>query len=76
MALLKRQSILFEVFDDQSPTLGNSYVGIWTHYPFEEANNGTLTATQTPGASLSFIFSGTQIVYSWPCCVVPTLWWK
>ena len=75
MALLKRQATL-EIFDDQSPTLWNSYVGIWTRYSSEGANNGTLTATKTSGASLSFSFSGMQIVYAWPCCVVPMSWWK
>ena len=51
-------SALFEVFDDQSPSLWNSYVGNWSHYPYPGANNGTVTATATPGASLSFNFSG------------------
>ena len=70
MALLKRQDVTFEIFDDQSPTLWNSFVGNWTRYSAQNFNNDTVTATPTPGASLSFTFSGTQIVYAWSCCVV------
>jgi len=60
MALLKRQAVTFEVFDDQSPTLWGSYVGNWTHYSNDGFNNNTITATPNPGASLSFSFSGSQ----------------
>jgi hypothetical protein len=60
MALLKRQSVTYEIFDDQGPTLWNSYVGNWTGYPFQGAINNTVTATPTLGASLSFTFSGSQ----------------
>jgi hypothetical protein len=63
-------AIDFVVFDDWSLTLRNSYVGNWTHYPVEGFNNDTITATPTPGASISFNFSGIQIVYAWPRCVV------
>lgn len=61
MALLKRQTFTYEVFDDQGPALINSFVGNWTRGT--EAgiglNNNTYTATPTPGAYFSFTFSGT-----------------
>lgn len=62
MALTRRQTLNYEVFDDQSPTLWNSFVGNWTHYTDGNFNNGTITATPTTGASLSFTFSGMQVV--------------
>ena len=62
MALLRRQAANYEIFDDQSPTLWGSYVGNWTHYTQNGFNNDTVTATPTPGASLTFTFSGTQVV--------------
>ena len=65
MALLRRQAVNFEIFDDQSPILWSSYVGNWTHYSEDGFENGTITATPTPGASLSFTFSGIQLVYAW-----------
>lgn len=70
MALLKRQDLTFEVFDDQSPTLWNSFVGNWTRYSAQNFNNDTVTATPTPGASVSFTFSGAPIVYAWPYRIV------
>lgn len=60
MVLIKRQSINYEIFDDQSVTLWNSFVGNWTRYAEAGFNNNTVTATPTPGASLSFTFSGSQ----------------
>jgi hypothetical protein len=60
MALLKRQTISYEVFDDQSPFLMNSYVGDWTHTTYAGFNNDTITLTATPGASFSYTFTGTQ----------------
>ena len=62
MALLKRQSVTYQIFDDQSPTMWNSFVGNWTRYPADGFNNNTITATPTTGASLSFSFSGTKVV--------------
>ena len=62
MALIKRQTVSYEIFDDQSPTLWNAFVGNWTRYSEEGFNNNTVTATPTPGASLSFTFSGTWVV--------------
>jgi hypothetical protein len=76
MTLLKRQTESSMVVDDQSLTLLNSYVGNWTHYPSGGFNNGTTTVTTTPGASLSFTFSGIQIIHVWPCFVALTLRWK
>jgi len=76
MALLKRQAVNYEIFDDQSSIMWNSYVGNWTHYPANGFNNDTVTATPNPGASVSFSFSGTRIVYAWPCSVVLILWRK
>ena len=64
MALLRRQAVSLEIFDDQSPVLWNSYVGNWTHYSIDGFENGTVTATPTPGASLSFTFSGTHVAYA------------
>jgi hypothetical protein len=65
MVLLERQADNYMVVDDQDPTLWGSYVGNWTHYNYlnQGLNNDTVTATSTPGASLSFTFSGIQIVY-------------
>jgi len=62
MALLKRQSTAtaLEIFDDQGPTMWGTFVGNWTLYNAKGFNNNTLTATPTPGASLSFTFSGSQ----------------
>lgn len=68
MSLIKRQTINFEIFDDQSPTLWNSFVGNWTRYEFEGFNNDTLTATPTPGSSLSFSFAG--LLAHWPLVVL------
>jgi hypothetical protein len=77
MALHERQdNLYFVIIDDQSPTLLNSYEGNWTRYPNEGFNNGTATATTTPGDSLSVTFSGTQIIHVWSRCVVLTLWWE
>ena len=70
MALLKRQAVSYEIFDDQSPALWNSYVGNWTRYNADGFNNDTVTATPTPGASVSFSFSGARIVYAWPCSMI------
>lgn len=69
MALLKRQTITYEIFDDQSPTLWGSFVGNWTRNHDEDGdfNNSTYTSTATPGASLSFTFSGTKVVDSQFC---------
>ena len=75
MSLISRQSINFEVFDDQSPTLYNSYVGNWTHFTASGFTNGTITATPTPGASLTFAFSGTRVVDSLSRYVALTLRW-
>ena len=58
MALFNRQVLDPGVYDDQSPTLLGLFVGNWTRYPREGFNNNTLTATLTPGASLSFTFTG------------------
>jgi hypothetical protein len=60
MTLIKRQGVTFESFDDQSAELWGYYVGNWTHYNVQGFNNNTVTATPTPGASLSFMFTGTQ----------------
>jgi len=68
MALIRRQTINFEIFDDQSPTLWNLFVGNWTRLQFEGFNNDTITATPTPGASLSFTFSG--VLGHWPLVVL------
>lgn len=59
MALLKRQSFTYEIFDDQSPALMKTYQGNWTHYTAPGFNNNTITATPNPGASFSLTFSGT-----------------
>jgi len=63
MALLKRQSGTFEVFDDQGPTLSGSMVGNWTHVPYTGFYNNTITGTPTPGASFVFTFSGMQTAH-------------
>jgi hypothetical protein len=78
MALLKRQIPNHIRVDDQGHILWDSYVGNWTHYsyPNQGLNNDTVTATSTPGASFSLLFTGIQIVYGWSCCVVLMLWWK
>ena len=76
MAFIGPQDTYPNVFDDQSPTLWNSYVGNWTHSTYPGARNGTATVTSIPGASLTFTFTGTQIVDRWLCCVVLTLRWK
>ncbi|KAF9780808.1 hypothetical protein BJ322DRAFT_284118 [Thelephora terrestris] len=60
MALLRRQSFTYKTFDDQGPELWGSYAGDWTHYLQNSAYNSTVTVTSTPGASLSFTFSGSQ----------------
>ena len=60
----------FEIFDDQSPTLWGSFVGNWTRESVDGFNNKTVTATTTPGASLSFTFTGAQVVRAWSPCVV------
>jgi hypothetical protein len=62
MVLTRRQDVDFKAFDDQSPTLWNSYAGNWTHYANPGFFNKTATATPTPGASLTFTFAGAQIV--------------
>ena len=73
MALLRRQYYgTYEYFDDQNPTVWNLFVGSWTRYADPTFDNYTLTATSTPGASLSFAFIGTQIVYAWSCFEVLT----
>jgi hypothetical protein len=74
MALIRRQNISYQLLDDQSPTLWDSYVGNWTHYTISGFNNQTVTATPTPGASLTFNFTGAQVVDPWICCVVLTLY--
>lgn len=73
MTLIRRQNTSSQMFDDQSPTLWDSYVGNWTRYSISGFNNQTATATPTPGASLTFNFTGAQIVDPWVCCVVLTL---
>ena len=62
MALLRRQSPTYASLDDQGPEMWGSFVGNWTHNttPSQGFYNYTFTATQTPGASLSFRFSGMQ----------------
>jgi hypothetical protein len=75
MALFKRQTG-YMIIDDQSPILLNSYVGNWTHLAVQGFRQNTATITATPGASLSFTFSGIHIAYSRPCCAVLTLRWK
>jgi len=52
----------FEIYDDQSPTLWGSFVGNWSRESVDGFNNGTVTATATPGASLSFTFKGAKVV--------------
>ena len=71
MALLRRQSD-YESLDDQSPEVWGSFVGDWTRNTTTGQGfmNYTFTATQTPGASLSFRFSGTQVVYPQVCSIV------
>lgn len=62
MALLRRQSPTYTSLDDQGPEMWGSFAGNWTHNttPSQGFYNYTFTATQTPGASLSFHFSGMQ----------------
>ena len=62
MALIKRQTVSYEIYDDQSPTLWNSFSGNWTRYQEQGFNNNTITATPTPGAYVSFTFSGASVV--------------
>ena len=65
MALHRRQTTDpagGEIFDDQGPDLWGSFVGNWTRYSASGFNNGTLTATPDVGDSLSFAFSGMQVV--------------
>ena len=79
MALIRRHDInsTGEIIDDQSPTLGDSYAGNWTHYDDHDVdsgfNNDTTTSTPTSGASFTLNFSGTRVVHSWVHCVVLTL---
>lgn len=65
MVLPKRQSVNYEIFDDQSPALEGQYVGNWTHVPYQGFQNNTLTATPTPGASFAFTFQGKKVVGHW-----------
>ena len=60
-----RQVVNPEVYDDQSPALLDKFEGNWTRHLHEGFSNNTLTATQTPGASLSFTFRGAWIVHIW-----------
>lgn len=60
MALSRRQTYTYEVFDDQSPTLMRTYEGNWTHYTSKGYENNTYSFTTTPGASFSLTFSGSQ----------------
>lgn len=59
MALSRRQTYTYEIFDDQSPTLMKTYGGNWTHYTSKGYENNTYTSTMTPGASFSLTFTGT-----------------
>ncbi|KAF9781710.1 hypothetical protein BJ322DRAFT_240030 [Thelephora terrestris] len=62
MAILKRQSYTYEIIDDQSQTLMNTYKGNWTHYTLQGSTfvDNTITATPNPGASFSLTFAGTR----------------
>lgn len=60
MALSKRQTISYEIIDDQNPVLLNTYKGNWTHYALQGFQNNTVTATPNIGASFSLTFSGSQ----------------
>lgn len=62
MALSRRQSYTYEVFDDQSPAVIKTYQGNWTHYIIAGRDfvNDTLTLTTTPGASFSLSFGGSK----------------
>jgi len=60
MALLRRQTAALEIFDDQGPVMWGSIAGNWSHFDAEGFYNNTVTGTPTPGASLSFTFSGSQ----------------
>lgn len=65
MVLLTRQltdAPVNEIFDDQSPEMWYSFAGNWTRSLVSGYNNGTYTATPTPGAFFSFTFSGTKAV--------------
>ena len=64
MALLRRQSVTYQYFDDQSPIMWGDFAGQWVHYAAEGFYNDTLTSTSTPGASISFTFSGMRAVYA------------
>jgi hypothetical protein len=76
MALFKRQTTNYTIIDDQSPILLNSYVGNWTHLAIQGYWQNTATITATPGASLSFTFSGIQTAYARLRGAVLTLRWK
>lgn len=60
MALLRRQDVTYEVFDDQGPALYNKYQGNWSHYTNSNFYNYTYTATPTTGTFLSFTFQGSE----------------
>ena len=64
MALLRRQSIDYQYFDDQDPFIWGDFAGQWIRYTAEGFYNNTLTSTSTPGASISFTFSGMRVVYA------------
>ena len=69
MALLKRQTFTAIIFDDQSPTLYNNFVGNWTRGTFGKNvfYNNTVTETSTPGSTFSVAFKGMCIVSLWLC---------
>lgn len=62
MALSRRQSYTYEIFDDQSPEVMKTYQGNWTHYiiPGQDWVNDTITLTTTPGATFSLTFGGSK----------------
>jgi len=76
MALFGRQVVGSEVYDDQSPILSGLFAGNWTQYPREGFKNSTLTSTPTPGASLSFTFSGAYAVHLQLRQAILVLPWK